>query len=91
MPRKNIHPVYNDISVVLTDGTEFKTKSCSKNKVIKLDVDPLNHPAWKAEGDRFVNLKDDQVSRFNKKFGNFHFGVKKTVQEAKAEDAEKQE
>jgi len=74
MAKKGIHPAYNDITVVLTDGSKFKTKSCCKEKVIKLDVDPLNHPAWREEGGRFVNLRNDQVSKFNRKFGNLNFG-----------------
>lgn len=78
MAKAGIHPSYNDIEIILTDGTKLKTKSCCKDKVIKLDVDPLNHPAWKDDNSRFVNLRDDQVSKFNRKFGNFSFGTKKT-------------
>ena len=83
MAQKNIHPAYEEITVVLTDGTEFKTKSCCKDKVIKLDMDPLNHPAWQADNARFINLKDDQVSKFNKKFGSFSFGTSKKAEEKK--------
>lgn len=85
MAKKNIHPNYHDVTVVLTDGTEFKTKSACKDNVIKLDVDPLNHPAWQAAGTRFVNVKDDQVSKFNKKFGGFDFGFSGEKEEKKPE------
>ena len=44
----DIHPDYHDISVVMTDGTEYITRSTygKPGDVLKLDVDPLTHPAW---------------------------------------------
>ena len=46
--KKSIHPDYHEIKVVMTDGTEFTTKSTmgKPGEVLKLDVDPLSHPAW---------------------------------------------
>ena len=46
--KKNIHPEYHSIKVVMTDGTEFTTKSTygKEGEVLKLDVDPASHPAW---------------------------------------------
>jgi ribosomal protein L31 len=64
MAKKDIHPTYNELEIILTDGTILKTKSCCKEKKITLDIDPLNHPAWKDDNSRFVNLKDDQVFNF---------------------------
>ena len=45
--KKNIHPNYHKIKVVMTDGTEFETKSTwgKENDVLKLDIDPKSHHA----------------------------------------------
>ena len=39
--KKNIHPNYHKIKVVMTDGTEFETKSTwgKENDILKLDID----------------------------------------------------
>ena len=46
--KKNIHPNYHKIKVVMTDGTEFETRSTwgKENDVLKLDIDPKSHFAW---------------------------------------------
>ena len=43
--KKNIHPDYHKIKVVMTDGTEFETKSTwgKENDTLKLDIDPKSH------------------------------------------------
>ena len=45
--KKNIHPNYHKIKVVMTDGSEFETKSTwgKENDVLKLDIDPKSHYA----------------------------------------------
>lgn len=76
MAKKNIHPETHTIIVKTTDGGEFKTKSTygKEGSVLTLDVDPINHPAWRKDaGQSFVNSKDDQIAKFNKKFGDFKF------------------
>ena len=75
MAKKDIHPEYHTIIVKTTDGGEFKTKSCygKEGSVIVLDLDPYNHPAWKDGKQSFVNTKDDQIAKFNKKYGSFKF------------------
>jgi large subunit ribosomal protein L31 len=66
---------YHNITVVMTNDEKFTTKSCygKEGAEIRLDVDIHNHPAWRKDNAQFVNLKDDQVSKFNKKFGNYKF------------------
>lgn len=46
--KKDIHPDYHEISVVMTDGTEFKTRSTwgKPGDTLRLDIDPKSHPAW---------------------------------------------
>ena len=46
--KKNIHPNYHKIKVVMTDCTEFETRSTwgKENDTLKLDIDPKSHYAW---------------------------------------------
>ena len=69
--KKNIHPDYHSIKVIMTDGTEFTTKSTygKEGDVLKLDVDPASHPAWTG-GNALIRENAGQVARFKKKFGN---------------------
>ncbi|MGB0670187.1 MAG: 50S ribosomal protein L31 [Rhodospirillales bacterium] len=70
--KKDIHPDYHEITVQMTDGTEYKTRSCygKPGDVIKLDIDPLTHPAWTGGGHRLLDT-GGRLARFNKRFGNF--------------------
>ena len=67
--KKNIHPKYHEINVVMTDGSTFKTRSTwgKKSDSLKLEIDPKSHPAW--TGGK-MNLQDTegQVARFEKRF-----------------------
>ena len=46
--KKDIHPDYHEITIIMTDGTEYKTKSTmgKAGDTLKLDIDPKSHPAW---------------------------------------------
>ena len=70
--KKDIHPDYHEISVVMTDGTEYKTRSTwgKEGDVMKLDVDPKSHPAWTGGGHRLVD-SGGQVAKFQKRFKDF--------------------
>jgi len=67
--KKDLHPDYHDITVVMTDGSEYKTRSTygKEGDVIKLDVDPLNHPAWTGGTGQLLD-RGGRVSRFKEKF-----------------------
>jgi len=69
--KADIHPDYHTIKVVMTDGTEYLTRSTygKENAVLKLDVDPLTHPAWQGGTGKVVER--GQLSKFEKRFGNF--------------------
>ncbi|MBY0423128.1 MAG: 50S ribosomal protein L31 [Parvularculaceae bacterium] len=73
--KKDIHPAYHPIKVVMTDGTSFMTKSSygEPNGTLNLDIDPLSHPAWTGGPQQVAER--GQVSKFNNKFGAF--GLKK--------------
>ncbi len=70
--KQGIHPDYHEITVVMTDGTEFKTRSTwgKEGDVMKLDVDPKSHPAWTGGGIKLVD-SGGQVAKFQKKFKDF--------------------
>ena len=67
--KKDIHPNYHEVTVVMTDGEEFKTQSTygKAGDKIKLDVDSKSHPAWTG-GPTLVREKVGQVAKFNKRF-----------------------
>ena len=72
--KKNIHPNYHKIKVVMTDGVEFETRSTwgKENDILKLDIDPKSHPAW--TGQHRILDSGGQVARFNKRFSGL--GIK---------------
>lgn len=67
MAKAGIHPDYHEITIIMTDGSEYKTRSTygKAGDVLRLDVDSLTHPAWVGG----VNLrKTGQMEKFNNKF-----------------------
>ncbi|MDR1425758.1 MAG: 50S ribosomal protein L31 [Rickettsiales bacterium] len=72
MPKKDIHPSCHQVWLVLSNGQKIEVESTwgGEGEVMKLDVDPTNHPAWRKDKSSFVNVNNNQVSKFKKKFGN---------------------
>jgi len=72
--KKDIHPDYHTITIQLTDGSTFETKSTygKKGDTLKLDIDPTSHPAWTGEASKILD-SDGQVAKFNKRFQNLNF------------------
>ena len=70
--KKDIHPDYHTITVVMTDGTKFMTRSTygKEGDTLQLDIDPSTHPAWTGGAGKIMD-KGGQGARFNKRFGNF--------------------
>ncbi|MSO93222.1 MAG: 50S ribosomal protein L31 [Rhodospirillales bacterium] len=66
--KKGIHPEYHEITVTMTDGTSFKTKSTwgKAGDTLRLDIDPKTHPAW--TGVHRLSDLGGQLAKFNKKF-----------------------
>jgi len=46
--KAEIHPDYHTIKVVMTDGTEYLTRSTwgKEGDTLNLDIDPKSPPAW---------------------------------------------
>lgn len=68
--KKDIHPQYHEITVIMTDGSEFKTRSTygKEGESLRLDIDPKSHPAWTGVH-RLVD-SGGQLAKFNKRFKN---------------------
>ena len=67
--KKDIHPEYHEITVQMTDGTSFVTRSTWGNPgdTLVLDIDSKSHPAW--TGATQMRLVDKgQVAKFNRRF-----------------------
>ena len=69
--KDNLHPDYHDITVVMTDGTTFQTRSTwgKRGDTLRLDVDPKSHPAW--TGVQKLLDTGGQIAKFNKRFASF--------------------
>ncbi len=70
--KKDIHPDYHMITVEMTDGTTFQTRSTygKEGDTLKLDIDPTTHPAWTGGGSHLIDSAG-RVSKFNKKYEGF--------------------
>ncbi len=70
--KKDIHPDYHTIKVVMTDGTEFTTRSTYgfEGDTLNLDIDPTSHPAWTGSNQHLID-RGGRVSRFKDKFSGF--------------------
>ena len=68
--KANTHPDYHEIKVVMTDGTEYTTRSTwgKAGDTMRLDIDSLSHPAWR--GGQTKILEKGQLSKFEKRFGS---------------------
>ncbi len=68
--KTDIHPDYHNIKVVMTDGTEYTTRSTygKEGDVLQLDIDPKVHPAWTGGSQQLMD-RGGRLSRFNQKFG----------------------
>jgi large subunit ribosomal protein L31 len=67
--KADTHPDYHMITVQMTDGTTFQTRSTwgKEGDTLALDIDPKSRPAW--TGGHRQLATGGQVARFNKRFG----------------------
>ena len=70
--KQDVHPDYHAITVVMTDGTTYQTRSTygKEGATLNLDIDPKTHPAWTG-GDRQLMDRGGRLSRFSNKYGGF--------------------
>ncbi|WP_028033613.1 50S ribosomal protein L31 [Chelativorans sp. J32] len=67
--KADIHPDYHMIKVVMTDGTEYETRSTwgKEGDTLNLDIDPNSHPAWTGGQQTLVD-RGGRVSKFKKRY-----------------------
>ncbi len=63
--KDGIHPEYHEITVIMTDGSTFTTRSTygKAGDSLRLDIDPKTHPAWTGVH-RLVDT-GGQLAKFN--------------------------
>jgi large subunit ribosomal protein L31 len=86
--KEKTHPDYHKITVVMTDGTSFETKSTwgKEGASLRLDIDPKTHPAW--TGVRQSVDRGGRVQRFKDRFGMTGAGVAAGTKSSGAKPAE---
>ena len=69
--QQKIHPDYHMIKVVMTDGTEYMTRSTwgKEGDTLNLDIDPTTHPAWTGGNQNQLD-RGGRISKFKSKFAN---------------------
>lgn len=70
--KKDIHPDYHTVTVEMTDGTTFQTRSTwgKEGDRMKLDIDPKSHPAWTG-GARNIVDTGGRVAKFKQRYKDF--------------------
>ena len=72
--KTGIHPDYHTITVKMTDGTLFQTKTTwgKEGDQMALDIDPLAHPAWTGGSAKLMDT-GGRVSKFKNKYAGLGF------------------
>jgi len=72
--KKDLHPDYHMITVQLTDGSTYQTRSTygAEGDTLVLDIDPSAHPAWTGGNSRLMDT-GGRVSKFKKKYEGLGF------------------
>ncbi len=67
--KEKIHPDYHKITVTMTDGSSFETRSTwgKEGATMRLDIDPKTHPAWTGGTGQLLD-RGGRVSRFKERF-----------------------
>lgn len=67
--KKDIHPPYHFVEVVMTDGTKFQTRTTwgDPDGRLQLVIDPKNHPAY--TGERKILDSMGRMEKFMNKYG----------------------
>jgi large subunit ribosomal protein L31 len=72
--KSGIHTDYHTITVKMTDGTTFETKTTwgKAGDQMALDIDPLAHPAWTGGSAKLMDT-GGRVSKFKNKYAGLGF------------------
>ena len=75
--KRDIHPKYKSLKVIIGKDS-FDMNSTYKGSEYKVEIDYRTHPAWLGGSLSSANNTNQNISNFNKKFGNLSFGSKKS-------------
>lgn len=72
--KADTHPDYHFITVKMTDGSAYQTKSTwgKEGDVMSLDIDPTSHPAWTGGSTKLMDT-GGRVSKFKNKYAGLGF------------------
>ena len=72
--KAEIHPAYHMITVKMTDGTTYQTRSTwgKEGDTMSLDIDPTSHPAWTGGSAKLMDT-GGRGSRFKNKYAGLGF------------------
>ena len=67
--KPDIHPDYHEIKVIMTDGSEYVTRSTygEEGATLHLDIDPKTHPAWTGGSQQLLD-RGGRLSRFKSRY-----------------------
>jgi large subunit ribosomal protein L31 len=84
--KDGIHPDYHEITVIMTDGTSYKTRSTygKAGDTLNLEIDSKSHPAWTG-GQQRLSEAGGQLARFKKRFQGFGMQQAADVEKPAAE------
>ncbi|MGB0918938.1 MAG: 50S ribosomal protein L31 [Holosporaceae bacterium] len=68
--KKNLHPDYHEITLILTDGEKRKVFSTygKPGDTVQLDIDNKSHHAWTGQQRTFE--KGGKIDRFKDRYGD---------------------
>ena len=68
--KSGTHPDYHFITVEMTDGSKYQTRSTwgKEGDTLHLDIDPRSHPAWTGGQQQLID-RGGRLSKFQKRFG----------------------
>ena len=72
--KADTHPEYHTISIKMTDGSTYTTRSTwgKEGDQMSLDIDPLAHPAWTGQSAKLMDT-GGRVSKFKNKCAGLGF------------------
>lgn len=86
--KEKIHPQYNTLKMIMTDGSEHTIRSTmgKDGDVMRLDIDPLNHPAW--TGGTAKVMEKGRLAKFGNKYAGLGVAAAETANAALEKGAE---
>lgn len=72
--KKDIHPPYKKLTIIMPDGTAIDTKSAYTKGELRVDVDFRKHQAWSGKATQ-LNSMASKVAKFNDRFSGISFST----------------